>query len=78
VELNLDYGMTIDTAPNYPINAGDHLEELANLLAAGYLRLRLRQATINRSNFSRLENFPLDFSADQSAHVESCSGGDSQ
>ena len=61
-----------------PINVVDNLDELANLLAAGYLRLRLRQATINRSNFSRLENFPLDFSADQSAHVEPCSGGDLQ
>ena len=61
-----------------PINVVDNLDELANLLAAGYLRLRLRQVTINRSNFSRLENFPLDFSADQSVHVEPFDGGDSQ
>jgi hypothetical protein len=65
-------------AATCPINVVDNLDELANLLAGGYLRLRLRQATINRSNFSKLENFPLDFSADQSAHVEPSSGGDSQ
>lgn len=67
-----------NTTPTCPINVVDNLDELANLLAAGYLRLRLRQATINRSNYSRLENFPVDISADQSVHVEPSYGGDSQ
>lgn len=57
--------------------SGDVACQLAALLAAGYLRYRLRGILQNASKFSHLDDVSLDFSADQSVSVEPPHDGDS-
>jgi hypothetical protein len=45
--------------------ADERLDEVADILAAGFLRLRCHESTNNSSDFG---DFPLDFSGHQSAH----------
>jgi hypothetical protein len=56
---------------------GETLEDLAHLLATGYLRFRLRLATGKPSDSSRLWHFQLDFVPHQSVSIESPHDGDS-
>ena len=48
------------------MTAAERLDEVARILAAGFLRLRQRQ---NRKRFSTLEKNSLDFSPDRSGHA---------
>lgn len=57
-------------------DSGVAIRQLAALLAAGYLRHRIRASLQNLSKFSHLDKVPLDFSADQSVSVESSHDGD--
>jgi hypothetical protein len=44
----------------------DRLDEVARLLALGYLRLRARRQTKNANYSNHLRNFGLDFSGERS------------
>ncbi|NQU45353.1 hypothetical protein HQ520_18895 [bacterium] len=47
------------------MTADERLDEVADILAAGFLRLRKHESANNSSDFG---DFPLDFPAPQSAH----------
>ena len=47
------------------MTAGERLDEVAEILAAGFLRLRKHRSANNSNDF---RDFPLDFSAHQSVH----------
>ena len=48
-----------------PVDPGKRLSELAEILAAGFLRLRARDSSRNSRD---LREFPLDFAAQPSVH----------
>lgn len=51
--------------PYVPESSDEHLSELAEILAAGFLRLRARESARDSSN---LGEFPLDLAAHPSVH----------
>jgi hypothetical protein len=50
----------------YPMTSTDRLDEVARLLALGYLRLRARRRQEKASDPNHLRNFGLDFAAEGS------------
>jgi hypothetical protein len=58
-----------------PISPAERLDEVARLLALGYLRLRARRQAENANEPNHLSEFGLDFAAagsvcDTDAHVQ--------
>ena len=49
-----------------PISPAERLDEVARLLALGYLRLRARRRAEKRNEPNQLREFGLDFSAEGS------------
>jgi len=49
-----------------PMTADERLDEVARLLALGYLRLRARRQAENANDPNHLRNFGLDFRAEGS------------
>ena len=47
------------------MTAGERLDEVAEILAAGFLRMRVKESANNSNDF---RDFPLDFPAHQSVH----------
>ena len=45
----------------YPMSSTDRLDEVARLLALGFLRLRARRQTENPNDPNHLRSFGLDF-----------------
>jgi len=55
-----------DTFHRAPMSPADRLDEVARLLALGYLRLRTRRQAQNPSGPNHLRSFGLDFGAEGS------------
>ena len=58
-----DRGMYRNALDPERMTADERLDEVAEILAAGFLRLRKRESTNNSSDFG---DFPLDFPGHQS------------
>ncbi len=58
-------------SPN-AMTSGDRLDEIAEILAAGLMRVRARQSTAQSSDF---RDSSLDCPADQSGHADVLNGG---
>jgi hypothetical protein len=50
----------------YPMTSAERLDEVARLLALGYLRLRARRQRQKPNNPNHLSDFGLDFAAERS------------
>jgi hypothetical protein len=50
----------------YPMSPGERLDEVARLLALGYLRLRVRRQAAKANDPNQLRSFGLDFGAEGS------------
>jgi hypothetical protein len=63
--LNTDRAGARSSGPN-AMAAGDRLDEVARLLALGYLRLRARRQAEKANDPNHLREFGLDFGAEGS------------